>query len=194
MLNNVPLTFANKVTLGRILIVPFFIATVLYMTPERQYLRWLALTLFMMAVISDIIDGYIARTRGQKTKAGAILDPLADKILLISAFICLYIKRAQFDDISFPLWFVVAIISRDVILLVGAMLIQLITGKLDVEANRSGKMTAFLQIVCVIGMLLQLKFTLVFWYVALAATVTSGIIYLKEGINILNGNPVAPRR
>ncbi len=188
MLNNSPLTFANKVTLGRILIVPFFIATVLYMSPNREYLRWVALGLFMVAVISDIIDGYIARTFGQKTKAGAILDPLADKILLISAFICLYIKRADFGDISLPLWFVVAIISRDVILLIGSMLIQLVTGKLDIEANRSGKLTAFLQIACVLGVLVQLKFTRNICIIALVATITSGIIYLKEGINILNGN------
>jgi cardiolipin synthase (CMP-forming) len=187
------LTFANKVTVGRILLVPFFIATVLYLSPARPYLRWLALSLFLIAVISDVIDGYIARTQGQKTKAGAILDPLADKILLISAFICLYIKRAQFDDISFPLWFVVAIISRDVILLLGSMIVQLMTGKLDIEANRSGKLTAFLQIVCVLGILLQLKFTFVFWYLALGATLFSGIVYIKEGIGAINGNSSADR-
>ena len=84
------LTFANKVTVGRILLVPFFIATVLYLSDSRPNLRYIALGLFLLAVISDVIDGYIARTHHQKTKAGAILDPLADKILLISAFICLY--------------------------------------------------------------------------------------------------------
>jgi CDP-diacylglycerol--glycerol-3-phosphate 3-phosphatidyltransferase len=180
------LTFANKVTVGRILIVPFFIATVMYITPQHEFFRWIALALFMTAVISDIIDGYIARTRGQKTKAGAILDPLADKILLISAFICLYVKRSVFPDIHFPLWFVLGIISRDVILLLGSMIIQLTTGKLEIEANRAGKLTAFLQIVCVLGVLLQLKFTFVFWYVALAATFISGVIYIKEGIKALN--------
>ena len=187
------LTFANKVTVGRILLVPFFIATVLYMSPRHPYLRWLALMLFLIAVISDVIDGYIARTRGQKTKAGAILDPLADKILLISAFICLYIKRAQFDEISFPLWFVVAIISRDVILLLGSMIVQLLTGKLEIEANRSGKMTAFLQIICVLGILLQLKFTFVFWYITLIATVMSGVIYIKKGIGAINGTASSDR-
>ena len=180
------LTFANKVTVGRILIVPFFIATVMYISPLHNYFRWLALGLFMVAVVSDIIDGYIARTRGQKTKAGAILDPLADKILLISAFICLYIKRACFTHIHFPLWFVLAIISRDVILLLGSMIVRMTTGKLEIEANRSGKLTAFLQIVCVLGVLLQLRFTFVFWYVALVATVVSGIIYIKEGVKALN--------
>ena len=183
------LTFANKVTVGRILLVPFFIATVLYLSPERSYLRWVALGLFLTAVISDIIDGYIARTRHQKTRAGAILDPLADKLLLISAFICLYTERSQFPTISFPLWFVVAIISRDVILLLGAAIIQFTTGRLEVEANKSGKLTAFLQIVCVLGILLQLEFTQVFWYIAVAATLFSGVIYIKEGIKIINGTP-----
>lgn len=187
------LTLATKVTIGRILLVPFFIATVLYIYPSRSYLRWVAFGLFMTAVISDIIDGYIARTRHQKTRAGAILDPLADKILLISAFICLFIKRAQFPDIIFPLWFVVAIISRDVILLLGSMLIQLNTGKLDIQANRLGKLTAFLQIACVIGVLLQWSFTKLFWLPALAATVISGVIYIKEGIGIINGNPSTSR-
>ena len=182
-----PLTFANKVTVGRILLVPFFIATVLYMSPERAFLRWVALGLFLTAVVSDVIDGYIARTRHQKTTAGAILDPLADKILLISAFICLYTKRGFFPDFHFPLWLVVAIISRDVILLMGSMIIQLVTGKLEIEANRSGKTTAFLQIVCVLGMLLQVPLTKVFWYLAVVATFVSGIIYIKEGIGALNG-------
>jgi cardiolipin synthase len=185
------LTFANKVTVARILIVPFFIATVMYISPQHAFFRWAALALFMAAVVSDLIDGYIARTRGQKTKAGAILDPLADKILLISAFICLYIKRGCFADIHFPFWFVVAIISRDAILLLGSMIIQMVTGKLDIEANRSGKLTAFLQVVCVLGVLLQLKFTFVFWYVAVVATLVSGVIYIKEGIKAINESAVS---
>ncbi len=187
------LTFANKVTVGRILIVPFFIAAVMYVSPRYEFFRWLALGLFLVAIVSDIIDGYIARTRGQKTKAGAILDPLADKMLLISAFICLYIKRGYFQDIHFPLWFVVAIISRDIMLLIGSAIIQLTTGKLEIEANRSGKLTTFLQIICVLGVLLQLKFTSVFWYVALVATFVSGVIYLKEGIKIINESSVPGR-
>lgn len=188
------LTFANQVTIGRILLVPFFIATVLSYSLDRPHLRYVALGLFLIAVISDVIDGYIARTRNQKSRAGAILDPLADKLLLISAFICLYIKRAEFEAISFPLWFVVAIISRDVILLMGAMIIQLMTGKLEIAPNKSGKTTAFLQIICVLGILLQLKFTLIFWYIALAATIISGVIYIKQGISLINANPTVDRR
>jgi len=73
----------------------------------------------------------------------------------------------------------------------GSMIIQLTTGKLDIEANRSGKLTAFLQIVCVLGVLLQLKFTFVFWYVALVATFVSGLIYIKEGIKVLNESSIS---
>lgn len=180
------LTFANKVTIGRILLVPFFIATVLYVSETRSILHVLCLLLFLTAVISDIIDGHIARTRGQKTRAGAILDPLADKVLLISAFICLYIKRGYFTEPDFPLWFVVAIISRDVILLIGAMLVKLMTGRLDVEANKWGKVTAFLQIICILGVLLQMPITKLFWPLALAATIISGVMYIKEGISLIN--------
>jgi phosphatidylglycerophosphate synthase len=62
---------------------------------------------------------------------------------------------------------------------------------LEIEANRSGKFTAFLQVICVLGVLLQLKFTFVFWYVALVATFVSGLIYIKEGIKVINESSVA---
>ena len=81
------LTFANKITVCRIVAVPFLIATVLYYTPQNDYLRLVALGIFLFAVISDAVDGYVARHYRQRTKAGAVLDPVADKLLLISAFI-----------------------------------------------------------------------------------------------------------
>ena len=180
------LTFANKVTVGRILIVPFFISTVLYYSPQRDYLRFVALGFFLIAVVSDIVDGYIARTHKQKTTAGAILDPLADKFLLISSFICLYQIGQYLPVISFPMWLVVALISRDVSLLLGAMIIQLNTGKLDIIPNRWGKMTAFFQIICVLGVLLQIKMSMMVWSVTLCVTIVSGIIYIREGIKVLN--------
>ena len=181
------LTFANKVTVARILIVPFFIGTVLDYAPERDYLRFVALGIFLLAIISDVIDGYIARTRHQKTKAGAILDPLADKLLLISAFGCLYQVGPYFEIIRFPIWLVVALISRDVILLLGAMIIQVLTGRLELEANRWGKVTAFFQIICVIGILLQISASRHVWTTALVVTFISSVIYIREGIKIING-------
>lgn len=180
------ITFANKVTIGRIFVVPFFIATVLYYSRDRDYLRYVAFGIFLFAVISDVIDGYIARTRHQKTKAGAILDPLADKLLLISAFVCLTIKGDLFSSVQFPLWLVVAVISRDVILLLGAMIIHLVKGELTIVPSVWGKATTFFQIVCIIGILLQWSVFQIFWPVTAVLTVISGFGYILNGIKTLN--------
>ncbi len=181
-----PLTFANKITICRIVLVPFFIATVLYYSPEKEYLRYLALGIFLFAVISDVVDGYIARTRHQKTKAGAVLDPLADKILLMSAFICLSIIGVSLENIRLPMWLVVAVISRDAILLLGTLIMHLLHIDFPVDPTRWGKATTFFQIVCVLGILLQWSFSQVFWYVTLGVTLVSGIDYIRKGIKILN--------
>lgn len=182
------MTFANKVTLARILAVPFFISAVLYYAPERDFLRFVALGLFMFAVISDVIDGYIARLRHQRTKAGAILDPLADKLLLISAFICLYKIGIWFESVRFPIWLVISVISRDVILLLGAMVIYLVQGNLTIEPTPWGKATTFFQVMAVLGILLQWPISSLIWYPALVLTVISGVDYMRKGIKVLNNN------
>ncbi|MFA5087812.1 MAG: CDP-alcohol phosphatidyltransferase family protein [Candidatus Omnitrophota bacterium] len=184
------LTFANKITIARILAVPFFIATVLSYSPDRDSLRYLALGIFLFAVISDVIDGYIARTRNQKTHAGAILDPLADKLLLISAFVCLYKVGALFAAVQFPIWLVVAVISRDVILLLGSMIIYLVHGDLSIDPSRWGKATTFFQVLCVLGVLLQWKEVYFIWYFTIIFTFISGVGYIRNGIRILNVAPV----
>jgi CDP-diacylglycerol--glycerol-3-phosphate 3-phosphatidyltransferase len=81
------MNFANKISTFRILIVPFFIASLIYYSGEREYLRIVALVIFILGVISDAMDGYIARKSGQQSKAGLVLDPLGDKLLLMGAFI-----------------------------------------------------------------------------------------------------------
>jgi cardiolipin synthase (CMP-forming) len=180
------LTLANKVTIGRIIIVPLFVTTVLYYSPLREYLRFWALGFFAIAVISDIIDGYIARRYYQKTKAGAILDPLADKLLLVSAFISLHIAGAELPEFRFPVWFVVVMTSRDTILLLGALIIQLTTGRLDIEANMWGKATAFFQTLCILGMLLQWPASEYLWPMTVVFTIISGLLYIREGIKVIN--------
>ncbi len=180
------ISFANKVTIGRILAVPFFTVALLYYAPSRIYLWWTALGLFSLAVISDVIDGYIARTRNQKTKAGAILDPLADKMLLISAFICLHRVGALLGNIQLPLWVVLAVISRDVILLSGAMIIHLVHGKLDITPSYWGKASTFFQIFSIFGIFFQWSFSLYIWWAAVVLTIISGLDYIKKGIKVLN--------
>jgi len=180
------LTFANKVTIGRILTIPFFIVTILYYTPEKEYQRYLALGIFFIAVITDAVDGYIARTHRQKTKAGAILDPLADKLLLISAFLSLYKVGHLLGGITFPLWFVLAVISRDIILLIGSMIIYIIKRRLEVSPTQWGKATTCFQIFCIFGVLLQWNFSPLLWYAAATLTIISGLGYIRSGIKVLN--------
>ena len=181
------MTFANKITICRIIIVPFFIAAVLYYSPEFDFLRFVALGLFSFAVISDVLDGYIARTRDQKTTAGAILDPLADKLLLISAFTCLYFKpEIASPSLPFPIWLTVAVISRDIILLLGTMIIFLVRGVFNVEPTKWGRATAFFQISSVFGVFLHWDFSLYLWIVTLILTLISLIDYTIKGIEIIN--------
>ncbi len=180
------LTLANKITIARILAVPFFITAVLYYSPAQDYFRYVALGVFLFAVISDIVDGYIARTYHQKTQVGAIIDPLADKILLISAFICLYTVGHQLPVMYFPIWLVVAVLSRDFMLVAGCLLIFMFHGKLGISVSVWGKATTFFQGVCVVGLLLQWPWTSVFWYAAFILTVISGLDYFWRGFNLLN--------
>lgn len=179
------LTFANKITICRILAVPFFIITILYYSPDHDSIRLLALGIFLFAVISDVIDGYIARTRNQRTQAGMILDPLADKLLLISAFICLNHVGSQYSIFRLPVWLIVAVISRDAILLIGATLISIIHGTLPQEATRWGKISTFFQVLTVISVLILWPMPLL-WYGCLFFTVISGVDYIRRGIKIMN--------
>lgn len=185
-----PLTFANKITLTRILVVPVFIIAVLSYSPEHDYLRYLSLGLFVFAALSDILDGHIARTRHQKTEVGAILDPIADKFLLMSAFICLYVAAHNFPVMNFPLWLVVAVISRDVMLVVGSVLVFMFTGQLKMTVSVWGKGATFFQGLCVMGLLLQLSWTSFIWYIAFVFTVISGVDYFLKGFYLLNTTPL----
>ena len=179
------MNFANKVSMFRILSVPFFIACMLYYSPEKDFLRYIALAIFILAVISDAIDGYIARKSRQKSKAGLVLDPLADKILLISAFICLYFIKGLPQGIKFPLWVTLIVISRDAIILLGAVVIYLVKQNLYVYPTRWGKLTTFFQMLSVVGVLVQFNFTYLLWCLAVFFTVISGLDYIKRGFGVL---------
>ena len=185
-------TLANKITIVRILSIPFFISVILYYSPQKDYLRFVALGIFLFATISDFIDGYIARTRNQRTAVGSLLDPLADKILLISAFICLYMVGVSFNMIRFPIWLVVAVISRDVILVVGTMVGFLILKEVKIEPTFLGKATTFFQVICVICVLLQWSELTWLWNATLALIIITVLDYIVKGVRLLNSSNSAP--
>lgn len=176
------MNFANKISSFRILTVPFFIASLMYYSPERPYLRFIALAIFILAVVSDAVDGYIARKSQQQSPAGLILDPLGDKLLLMSSFICLYFISFQ---IKFPLFVILIVISRDLIILLGAMVIFMVKQKINISPTKWGKLTTTFQMTAVLSVLLQLTISPFFWWIAVIFTVISGIDYIMRGFKIL---------
>jgi cardiolipin synthase len=177
------MNIANKISTFRILSVPFFIATIAYYTHEREFLRYLALGIFFLGAISDAIDGYIARKSKQFSKAGLVLDPLGDKLLLMSSFICLYVNTEL--DLRFPLWVILIVISRDVIIMIGAVVIYMVKQNIDIRPTRWGKLTTTFQMSAVIAVLLQLPFAYIFWWIAVNFSVISGIDYIMRGFKVL---------
>ena len=178
------MNFANKISTFRILSVPFFVASLIYYRhQEREFLRFLALGIFTLGIISDAVDGYIARKSEQKSKAGLVLDPLGDKLLLMSAFICLAV--IQEFSLRFPLWVTFIVISRDAIILLGAVVIFVVKQKIDILPTRWGKLTTTFQMFSVLTVLLQFRFSYLFWWAALFFTVISGVDYIMRGFKIL---------
>lgn len=178
------MNFANKISTFRILSVPFFIASLIYYYhyPRNFYLRFIALAIFVLGVLSDAIDGYIARKSKQKSKAGIILDPLGDKLLLMSAFICLYFLPS---DIKFPLWVTLVVVSRDAIILLGALIIFIVKQNMNILSTKWGKLTTIFQMSAVMAVLIQFRFSYIFWWIAVFFTLISGIDYVKRGFKIL---------
>jgi len=178
------MNFANKISISRILSVPFFVASLIYYSPNKDYIRLLALAIFIFAVISDAVDGYIARKSKQQSKAGLVLDPLGDKLIIMSAFIGL-----SFDKFNphFPLWVTLIIISRDIIILLGAVVIFIVKQDINVSPTVWGKLTTIFQMTAVLIILARFKIGIefIFWWLAVIFTVVSGIDYIRRGFKIL---------
>lgn len=185
------MTTANKVTIGRILLIPVFIVqAVYYVQTGNEVCRLIAVLAFALAAISDGIDGYIARHYNQFSELGAVLDPLADKLLLISALILLsFNNRPRFDQL--PLWLTAIVFSRDAILLLGSLVIHYTCGKMRVRPRILGKISTVLLMVVVSWTLLKWNSASIY-YLALATALTtaaSGALYVVDGVRQLNASP-----
>lgn len=175
------LTLANKLSIFRILLIPPFIATIMYYTPERDFLRLLAVWIFILAIFSDALDGYIARAKGERSKLGIFLDPLADKLLLITVFICLSIVKTLPPEFKLAPWVVIIVISRDVIIVLGSAVSFMINEKIIISPTILGKITTVLQMTTVLALLLQLAIFPLVLYVMVFFTALSGLDYIRIG-------------
>lgn len=177
------MNFANKITITRIFLVPIFIASIIYYRGSEELFRFSALTIFFIAVISDAIDGLIARARPDKSRLGAFLDPVADKLLLTSAFVALSLNK----NFLLPAWLTLIVVSRDVIILLGSAIIHMTTGALRVIPSRFGKISTFFQMSTILVTLLRPAISYVFllWVATAIFTVISGVGYIVRGSRIL---------
>jgi|WetSurMetagenome_2_1015567.scaffolds.fasta_scaffold02389_10 cardiolipin synthase (CMP-forming) len=172
----------NMITIARIVLVPAFVTALLYQNYEY------ALIIFVVAGLSDMLDGQVARRTGQKTKLGAFLDPLADKALLLTSFILFSV----YGWIS--LWLAICVISRDLIIMMGWLLMSLTFKDLSVATSMTGKTAIASQMVLISYVLLAVNLPgladrapdFAEWIVA-ALTVFSGVQYIYRGLN-RNGN------
>lgn len=182
------LTLANLLTITRLLIVPVFVLSIYY-----QQFTW-ALALFFIAALTDALDGFIARAFNQKTQLGTILDPMADKLLLVTAFVVLS-THGLTKTPPIPFWVTVTAISRDIFIVIGALAINISTGFSGFRPSILGKINTFVQITTLAVFLAANAFTLdsrfitVTYYATFVIALCSGIHYVFHVNRLMNESP-----
>lgn len=165
----------NLLTISRLFVTSFFILAIHY--NEFKIALWL----FLVQAITDLLDGFLARVLKEKTSLGAFLDPLADKAMLVSSFIVLSLKG------MIPLWITTIVISRDIVLTIGYLLICKFVGKIEIVPSVLGKLTTFFQIGTIVYVLWSdlRPYQDFFFYPTAILTLITGIHYVCQGILIL---------
>jgi len=187
------MTTANKITVLRLFLVPVFAGQLIfYLQNGNEWHRLAALISFALAAISDGVDGYIARRYNQKSELGAILDPMADKLLLVSAILILTINPTSHLQ-KIPGWLTWLILTRDLFLVLGIVILHYTFGRIKVRPHLSGKLATVLIMIIVLWCLLQWNaaWLQVFIYVAGFFTLLSSAQYFMDWIRQLNSSPTS---
>jgi cardiolipin synthase len=170
------LTVPNIITLARILLTPLFIILLI----QKHY--HMALGIFVLAGLSDMADGLIARRWQQRSPLGTFLDPLADKLLMCSSFVTLAIYHL------IPSWLAVIVISRDLVLILGVVLFKLVNFPVVVHPSLAGKLSTATQVTTVFLVLVVTAWNLspgfleaLFWLTGILTTI-SGIHYILQAL------------
>lgn len=174
------LNLPNTLTILRILLIPVFVTAIIY--GRYDY----ALYIFVIAALTDSLDGLIARLKNQKTTLGTFLDPLADKFLLVTSFILF----ATYGLI--PKWLTITIISRDIIILMGWLILYIVFHTTKVEPTILGKSAIASQLILISYVLFNINFPVwpsvhdyLIWITA-AFTITSCLGYIYRGFKHTN--------
>ena len=179
------LTAANQLTLLRMLLIPAFVILVLY-----GHLGW-ALAVFVTAGITDGLDGLIARRSGQRTTLGAWLDPMADKLLLVTTFVVLALPGLNLEN-RLPVWLVVCIISRDVVIILTVAVVNLAIGRRTFRPSVFGKIATATYIMTAVAAMLfnylgyHSPIVDVAIWASLAITIISSLHYIWHARRIID--------
>ncbi len=187
------MTTANRITIFRILLIPFFVVEILYYVRNGHEMhRYLGIAAFAVAAICDGVDGYVARRFNQRSELGAVLDPLADKLLLVSGIVLLSFDHTPYLQ-TVPLWLTGTIIGRDILLLAGVIVIQWMAGKVRVRPRVLGKIATVLQMAVVIWILMKWpeKCLLALTSSAALFTGVSGLLYVWDGTRQMSAHPTS---
>lgn len=172
----------NKLTIFRVILIPFFVVLLLF--DITAYDKWIALAIFIVASLTDFLDGHIARKYNLVTNFGKFMDPLADKLLVCSAMICLV------ELSRIPAWIVIVIISREFIIS-GFRLVASDNGVV-IAASYWGKFKTVFQMVMICLMIADLPplafVTQIVMWVALVLTVVSLVDYLIKNKGVMQEN------
>ena len=171
----------NKLTVLRVIMIPFFVAALLYDGGANQNMRYVAAALFIIASLTDMLDGKIARKYNLVTNFGKFMDPLADKLLVCSALICMIELR------ELPAWMVIIIISREFIIS-GFRLVASDNGVV-IAASYWGKFKTTFQMIGVVLLIFNIPalstLTTIIVWIALALTVISLVVYIVKNSGVL---------
>lgn len=191
------LSWANQITILRILLVAPFVICMLK-TNQALYgktMRYTALAIFIFMCISDAFDGYMARVKKQITTLGSFLDPMADKLLVVCAYILLASTKTAVDGFMLPTTVVVLVISKDILQLLGFIIVYFTTSYVYIAPVWVGKVATVLQLSTVAAILMApeissvvgwwIYFTKFLWWSAGGIAILALLIYIRNGMRYI---------
>jgi len=180
------MSLPNKLSVLRILLVPAIVATLVYYHPERDWLRLLAFGLFVFGALTDALDGIIARSTRQSSQLGALLDPIADKLLILGTLIACSTIHGLPEWMRIPAWFNLVVISRDVLVIIGALVVFVTQGRWGLQPDQLGKCATFSQMLVIPAVLLHWPIREEIILGASVFTLLSAVSYVRLGLRLLS--------
>lgn len=180
----------NNITILRILLVPAFVGCLMYYTPEKPMLLDAAVTVFLVACLTDALDGFVAKRLRLSSDFGSYIDPIADKLLLASGFLSLSFMPNLPPTMRIPAWVTIPVITRDIIIIIGSTLIFLSKGSLKARPLIVGKLTTVAQMATLSLLMFSAPewLRLTMFILTVAMTVLSGVFYIRMGEKAFSQN------